>query len=91
MTTPGAGAAALRARRAVGGDTLYRGALTVISALVVVLLGLMILDTVADSLPAWSRFGILDFITGQRWAPSFVVYGALPFIYGTVLDRKSVV
>ena len=85
MTTPGTGAAALRARRTIGGDTLYRGALTVISALVVVLLGLMILDTVADSLPAWSRFGILDFITGQRWAPSFVVYGALPFIYGTVL------
>jgi phosphate transport system permease protein len=86
MTTPRAGAAALPARRQpVTSDSIYQGALTVVSALVVVLLGLMIVTTVADSLPAWTRFGIVDFIAGQRWAPSFVVYGALPFIYGTLL------
>ncbi len=86
MTTPGAGTTTLPNRRAViDGDTIYRAALTVTSALVIVLLGLMIISTVADSLPAWTRFGIVDFITGQRWAPSFVIYGAWPFIYGTLL------
>src|SRR2546426_11622784 len=70
-------------RRALDGDTLFRLGLTGVSIVVIGLLAAMILDTVEASLPVWARFG-LDFIVGQRWSPSFVIYGALPFIYGTV-------
>jgi phosphate transport system permease protein len=35
-------------------------------------------------LPTWRTFGF-GFITGQNWAPPFKQFGALPYIYGTVV------
>ncbi len=49
----------------------------------VVLLGAMALQLARASKPAWRRFG-LGFIGGQHWDPSRELYGALPFIVGTV-------
>lgn len=75
----------LRRRRGVTGDTLFRLAA---AGAVVVALGaicVMVVDSVATTLPVFGAFGIWGFVSGLRWAPSFAVYGALPFIYGTLV------
>ena len=40
---------------------------------------------VSNSLPTIQRFG-LAFLTGSEWNPAMNRYGALPFIYGTVIS-----
>lgn len=66
-------------------DRWFRLALRGVAVLVVVPVLWMMVDTFSETVPVWERFGIPGFVTGMRWAPSFVVYGALPFIYGTLL------
>ncbi|MBI3745177.1 MAG: phosphate ABC transporter permease subunit PstC [Chloroflexi bacterium] len=75
----------LRRGRRITGDTLFR--LACGSAVVVALavIGLMVYDSVTTTFPVVRQFGIWGFVTGTRWAPSFAIYGALPFIYGTIL------
>ena len=34
----------------------------------------------------WQTFGVADFVTGTTWDPVAAVYGALPFIVGTILS-----
>ena len=38
------------------------------------------------SIPAFREFGIVGFITGTEWDPVASVYGALPYIVGTLLS-----
>jgi len=66
------------------GDRTF-GALTLISAItvLVILAGVMI-SLVHGSLPAWRAFGF-EFFTSQSWNPVTEKFGALPAIYGTVL------
>jgi phosphate transport system permease protein len=45
----------------------------------------MMFDSVQTAWPVFQNFGIIGFLTGQDWAPAFTVYGAWPFLYGTVL------
>src|SRR5947209_20018844 len=52
---------------------------------VVAVLALLVVQLVASSSLAWQRFG-LDFVTGQTWDPVANVYGALPYIAGTILS-----
>ncbi len=47
---------------------------------ILVLLGVQLLDS---SLLTWQTFG-LDFLTGTTWDPVAAIYGALPFIVGTI-------
>jgi phosphate transport system permease protein len=62
----------------------FTAALT-ISALIIVLLMLAILFTlVVTSLPAIKTFG-LQFIYQKTWNPATEIYGALPFLVGTLL------
>lgn len=79
------GLASLRKRPGPGQDGLFRLGLRSVALLVVALILWMMVDTFTQTVPIWERFGIVGFVTGPRWAPSFTVYGALPFIYGTVL------
>ena len=48
-------------------------------------IALMIWNSIQTTIPVFQKFGIWDFVTGSRWAPSFTIYGAWPFIYGTLL------
>ncbi len=75
----------LRRRPGLTQDGWFRLALRVVAAVVVALVLWMMVDTFSETVPVWERFGIVGFVTGTRWAPSFSIYGALPFIYGTVL------
>jgi phosphate transport system permease protein len=45
----------------------------------------MIAMMVKNSMPTIEAFG-LDFLTGRNWQPASDIYGALPFIYGTIVS-----
>ena len=45
----------------------------------------MIYMMVANSLPTLQRFGF-GFLTGSEWKPAEAIFGALPFIYGTIVS-----
>lgn len=76
---------ALRRRPGLDQDAWFRLVLHGVAILVVIPILWMMVDTFSVTVPVWERFGIPGFVTGLRWAPSFTIYGALPFIYGTLL------
>ncbi len=49
------------------------------------LLAVMIVSTTIASLPVWRSQGIIGFLLGMRWVPNKGIFGAFPFIYGTVV------
>ena len=61
-----------------------------LAALVAVLfVGYLLWTTIDNTGEVWSTFGVWGFITGTEWIPSpatgDAVFGALPFIYGTLM------
>ncbi|MFI5198777.1 MAG: phosphate ABC transporter permease subunit PstC [Candidatus Limnocylindrales bacterium] len=74
--------AGLRRRRWTG-DLTFRAALTAIALGVSLILGAMMVQSFITASPIYQKFGIIGFVTGTVWAPSFTVYGAWAFIYGT--------
>ena len=75
----------LRRPSGISGDGVFHVLLVVATAIVLILIALMAYDSASTTLPVFQRFGLIGFLTGTLWSPSFVVYGALPFIYGTIL------
>jgi phosphate transport system permease protein len=75
---------ALRRRRWTG-DMTFRGVLAALTLATVVVLGFMMVESFVTAVPVYQKFGIIGFLTGTKWAPAFTLYGAWPFIYGTVL------
>ena len=73
-----------RTRLARSADRCFHRLVTTFAALVLVVLGLMLARTTYTAWPVFHRFG-LDFVKGRDWAPSRDVFGALPFIFGTVV------
>lgn len=67
------------------GDTIFRTVLLAAAALILIIVAAMIAMMIRNSLPTISRFGF-SFLTGSTWNPSSGEYGALPFIYGTVVS-----
>lgn len=86
-TAPSQPARAFSLKRSGGitGDTIFRGLLIVATLLLTAIVGLMAWNSLTDTLPVFQRFGVAGFVLGSRWSPAFTVYGALPFIYGTLL------
>jgi len=72
-------------RRLREGDLLLRLVALVVTAGALAVIALMMFDSVRTAWPVFQNFGIIGFLTGQEWAPAFTVYGAWPFLYGTVL------
>jgi phosphate transport system permease protein len=66
------------------GDSLFKGIAVAASVAATVLLGLIAYKVLELARPAISDFGV-DFIWTNAWDPVKGAYGALPFIYGTVL------
>jgi phosphate transport system permease protein len=74
-------------RRRLGdriGDTALRGVTLAASLSAVVLLGAIVWKVIDLAWPAIDKYG-LGFVTGRSWDPVKVVFGALPFIYGTAI------
>jgi phosphate transport system permease protein len=72
-------------RRGWTGDLTFRAILSALTLGITVVLGVMMVESFISASPVYQKFGIIGFITGSTWAPSFTVYGAWAFIYGTFL------
>jgi len=66
------------------GDQVYAGILTLAAGIVFVVAGAVIAVSSHVASPALS-LGVGRFLTGRVWDPVHQTYGALPFVYGTVV------
>lgn len=71
-------------------DRVFRGSSRIVAGIVVALLVLIALLLFANSRLTWETFG-LSFVTGQTWDPVAAVYGAFPFMVGTILAASIAV
>ncbi|MBX5481690.1 MAG: phosphate ABC transporter permease subunit PstC [Myxococcaceae bacterium] len=80
--TPQPAAARPRVNR---GDRAWGLILSALGGAVLIIAGGIILSLVRVARPVFAEVGLEDFLTGQDWDPLSDVFGALPFIYGTVV------
>ena len=66
------------------GDVLFQGIAVAASVAATALLGLIVYQVTSDAWPAIQEFGA-SFIWTEAWDPVKDVYGALTFVYGTVV------
>jgi phosphate transport system permease protein len=65
-------------------ESLFRGSLVWVgAAMVILVLGLMI-TLIIESIPSLKHLGI-KYLWGRTWDPVNNVYGAFPFLLGTIL------
>jgi phosphate transport system permease protein len=67
------------------GDAVFRALIFLAALLLLIIVGAMVAILTADSLMSIRQFG-LGFLKGQAWNPVAGNFGALPFIYGTVVS-----
>jgi phosphate transport system permease protein len=77
--------AVARGRSSVWGDRIFTWLMRAVGAGFVVLVAAVAVALVAESLPAIRRFG-WSFVVGTDWDPVAESFGALPFIYGTLVS-----
>jgi phosphate ABC transporter permease protein PstC len=70
------------ARRA---DPLFRGVLTVLAALVLVLIAFFFVFLFTKARPALAHQGVFSFLFTNDWNPSKQIYGAWPLVAGTLI------
>ena len=66
-------------------DAVFGWAMRLCGVAVVALLGLIVYELIVGSQLSWHAFG-LKFFGGQDWNPVEEQFGALPFIYGTLVS-----
>lgn len=66
-------------------DSLFKKTTQKVSIFILILVILIVYVMVAHSLPSIREFG-LKFIFSTRWDPVIEKFGALPFIYGTIVS-----
>jgi phosphate transport system permease protein len=76
-----------RARRRAGGwgDAVFTGVMRAVAGGFVLLVLAIAVALVVESLPAIRKFG-WGFVVGTNWDPVAEHFGALPFIYGTLVS-----
>ncbi|MFL6334509.1 MAG: phosphate ABC transporter permease subunit PstC [Pyrinomonadaceae bacterium] len=67
------------------GDAVFRGLLFLSALLLLVIVGGMIYGMASNSMLSIREFGF-GFLTGREWNPIRGEFGALPFVYGTVVS-----
>lgn len=67
------------------GDTLFRGLLFLCVVVILLIVASMIVSMASNSRLSIDKFG-WRFLTGRSWNPVKSDFGALPFIYGTVMS-----
>lgn len=67
------------------GDAVFRLLLLLSVLLILAMMGMMIFQMAANSTLSLRRFGF-GFLSGREWNPIKGEFGALPFIYGTVVS-----
>ena len=66
-------------------DSAFRGLMLLAALAVLGTVGLIVAQLLQRSALAWSKFGI-HFFFGSEWDPVSGVFGALPFVYGTLVS-----
>ncbi len=66
-------------------DKLFRGVVTLCAFSIIAIVLLIVAELVSQSRLSIERFG-LNFFTGHDWDPVAGIFGATPFIYGTLLS-----
>lgn len=84
-TPPETGDLFRRGRWSSAGGSFFSLLVRAAAASVFVVLALVVVTTTKEAWPAFREVGP-GFVTGSEWAPSKGVYGALPFIYGTMVS-----
>jgi phosphate transport system permease protein len=69
----------------ISGDRVYRAALGGAAALVFLVVALIVYETTRGSGLSLQKFGF-SFLTGTTWDPVAEKFGALPYIYGTLVS-----
>jgi phosphate transport system permease protein len=67
------------------GDKIFRAVMFIFASVILVIVAGMILMMAKNSLPTIEKFGF-GFLTGTEWKPAQGEFGALPFIFGTVVS-----
>lgn len=67
------------------GDLIFRYVTTLFALSILVILGLMLIEMTSESLPAIRKFGA-KFLTSSDWDAVQGVFGALPYLYGSVVS-----
>jgi phosphate transport system permease protein len=66
-------------------DVAFRGLVTLAALTLLALVGLIVIELMQRSALAWHAFGMRFFFT-REWDPVSGSFGALPFVYGTVVS-----
>ncbi|HWE27375.1 MAG TPA: phosphate ABC transporter permease subunit PstC, partial [Polyangia bacterium] len=72
-------------RHAHVGDRAFAVTLTLLGGSVLLIVGVIVLVCTRLSLPAFAKLGFFHFLGGSDWNPVEDSFGALPFIYGTLV------
>jgi phosphate transport system permease protein len=72
-------------RHAHVGDRAYAGVVTLLGGSVLLIVGLIVMVCARLSWPAFAKLGFFRFLAGTDWNPVEDSFGALPFIYGTLV------
>src|SRR5260370_1328629 len=75
----------LRGRSGETGDQLFKFAMVLCGLAVLAMLGLIVYELVLRSGPSWHAFGF-KFFAGHDWDPVNEQFGAMPFVYGTLVS-----
>jgi phosphate transport system permease protein len=66
-------------------DAGFKGLMTLAAVMVLAVVGLILFELLQKSSLSWQKFGI-HFFFGSEWDPVSGTFGALPFIYGTLVS-----
>jgi phosphate transport system permease protein len=67
------------------GDAIFRIVMFLVALLMVAIVLAMVVALASDSMLSIRQFGF-EFLTARRWDPIKGEFGALPFVYGTVMS-----
>jgi len=82
---PESPAALVRHRGLSVGDPILKWTVRIFSWLALAAVGVMLIDTAGHSVKLLQHTSAWDFLSGTVWQPASTIYGALPFVYGTVV------
>jgi phosphate transport system permease protein len=67
------------------GDRAFATSLTMFGGVVLLVLGVIVWSVYGLSRPAFQKIGVWQFLSGSDWNPVEDSFGALPFLYGTLV------
>jgi phosphate transport system permease protein len=79
------GSTSCKTKNALNGDTIFRGITIFFAFSIILILLLMLYEMAVESMPAIHKFG-WKFISSSDWDAVDGNFGALPFIYGSVVS-----